>query len=404
MGGDHLHVVEWHNGDKLWSPFSDAEMKRRQAGLRAWMAINEIDTALLTSHHAINYYSGWLYCAFGRTYGMVIDHGQATTISAALDGGHPWRRSHGGNVSYTDRRRDNFFSVARQLTQGARRIAIEFDHVTLDLRRLLEEALPGVTFVDVGEAAMWMRTIKSDEEIALIRTGGAIAVDAAQAAQASIRPGLAEHDIATLMTRTMTERIADAFPYVELMDSWSWFRSGINTDGAHNPVSNRKIARGDILGLAAFPMLFGYCAPLGRTLFCGDVDGHSRTIWTTVNTIHRQAIELVRPGTRCSDIARQLNAMLAEADLAERRVLGHGRSLGIVGPHFGREGEVDLSEDNDTELAPGMVVSVDLMVTLPDGHPGAGGYCERDTVIVGAEGSELATPFAAGPAHLLVSN
>jgi hypothetical protein len=32
---DMLHVTKWHNGDKRWSPFSDAEMTRRQNDIRA---------------------------------------------------------------------------------------------------------------------------------------------------------------------------------------------------------------------------------------------------------------------------------------------------------------------------------------------------------------------------------
>lgn len=58
MTEDMLHVMEWHNGDKDFSPFSDAEMKRRQDDVRRWMAQNDVDAALFTSYHCINYYSG----------------------------------------------------------------------------------------------------------------------------------------------------------------------------------------------------------------------------------------------------------------------------------------------------------------------------------------------------------
>ena len=89
MSDDMLHVMEWHNGEKEFSPFSDAEMQRRQDSIRPWMADNDVDAVLFTSHHCINYYSGWLYCYFGRKYGLVIDHEKATTISAGIDGGQP---------------------------------------------------------------------------------------------------------------------------------------------------------------------------------------------------------------------------------------------------------------------------------------------------------------------------
>ena len=140
-------------------------MQRRQDSIRPWMADNDVDAVLFTSHHCINYYSGWLYCYFGRKYGLVIDQEKATTISAGIDGGQPWRRSFGRNITYTDWRRDNFFRAVRQFTGGVKRLGIEFDHIHLDYRRQLEEELPGVEFVDAGAQSMWTRTIKSDEEI-----------------------------------------------------------------------------------------------------------------------------------------------------------------------------------------------------------------------------------------------
>ncbi|WP_413687356.1 aminopeptidase P family N-terminal domain-containing protein [Rhodobacter sp. Har01] len=149
-----LHVMEWRNGDKALSPFSEAEMKRRQDDLRGWMAANEVDAGLLTSFHGITYHSGWLFCCFGRNYGMVIPQGNGTPISAGIDGGQPWRRSFGGNITYTDWRRDNFHRAVRQLTPGVKRLRIEFDRVSLDDRKALEAALPGVEVVDIAIASM----------------------------------------------------------------------------------------------------------------------------------------------------------------------------------------------------------------------------------------------------------
>ena len=59
------------------------------------------------------------------------------------------------------------------------------------------------------------------------------------------------------------------------MDTWVWFQSGINTDGAHNPKTNRKIRKGEILSLNTFPMISGYYTALERTLFLDNVDDES---------------------------------------------------------------------------------------------------------------------------------
>ena len=95
-------LAAWHIGDKVYRPFSDAEMTRRQDAVRDWMAEHDVDAALFTSYHCINYYSGWLYCGFGRRFGMVITADAATTISTGTDGGPSWRRSFADNIAYTD--------------------------------------------------------------------------------------------------------------------------------------------------------------------------------------------------------------------------------------------------------------------------------------------------------------
>ena len=39
----------------------------------------------------------------------------------------------------------------------------------------------------------------------------------------------------------MEREIAKTYPDAEYMDTWVWFQSGLNTDGAHNPKTNRKL-------------------------------------------------------------------------------------------------------------------------------------------------------------------
>ena len=76
------------------------------------MADDAIDAVLFTSYHNINYYDDFLYCAFGRPYGLVVSQERTTSISANIDGGQPWRRGLGDNLVYTDWQRDNFYRAS----------------------------------------------------------------------------------------------------------------------------------------------------------------------------------------------------------------------------------------------------------------------------------------------------
>ncbi|MEC7243283.1 MAG: M24 family metallopeptidase, partial [Pseudomonadota bacterium] len=58
--------------------------------------------------------------------------------------------------------------------------------------------------------------------------------------------------------------------------------------------------------------------------------------------------------------------------------------------------------DIDTILQPGMVISMEPMLTIPDGQPGAGGYREHDILIITEDGNEKITEFPYGPAHNII--
>ncbi len=396
-------LIEYQNGARVKPTFTAAEMERRHAALRGHMAENRIDAALLTSYHCVNYYGDFLYCQFGRRYGLVIDQDKVTSISAGIDGGQPWRRTAGENIVYTDWRRDNYFQAVRELTGNVKRLGIEFDHVNLDLLDLLKSEFPDCEFVDIASAAMRMRMIKSTEEIAHITEMARIADLGGAACAEAISVGVGEYEVALHSTQAMVHEIARTWPHAELMDTWTWFQSGINTDGAHNPVTSRRLERGDILSLNCFPMVAGYYVALERTMFCETATDEDIRLWEINCRVHDRGKELLVPGARCSDIAKELNALYAEHDLLQYRSFGYGHSFGVLCHYYGREAGLELREDCETVLEEGMVVSMEPMIMIPDGRPGAGGYREHDILVMTGDGAENITGYSYGPEHNIIS-
>ena len=66
------NFFELKNGSKVKLPFTDKEYKNRSNKLREEMSKNNLDMIILTSMHNIAYYTGFIYCSFGRPYGCVI--------------------------------------------------------------------------------------------------------------------------------------------------------------------------------------------------------------------------------------------------------------------------------------------------------------------------------------------
>ena len=77
------------NGDKAKLPFSKKEYHQRVDKLRSVMEKNNLEMIILTSMHNIAYYTGFIYCSFGRPYGCVITSKKISTISANIDASQP---------------------------------------------------------------------------------------------------------------------------------------------------------------------------------------------------------------------------------------------------------------------------------------------------------------------------
>ena len=397
-------LKEIPNGEKVTGTFSENEMQARLDSLRTVMSDIGMDSVLFTSIHNINYYSDFLYCSFGRPYGLVITADKATTISANIDAGQPYRRTYGENLVYTDWRRDNYTKAVIELIGDSKKIGIEFDHVNLSLFEKLQDSLANSEMIDISQACMKLRMIKSNEEIELIRQGARIADIGGSACVEAISEGVPEYQVALHSTQAMVSEIAATFPHLELMDTWTWFQSGINTDGAHNPVTSRQIAKGDILSLNCFPMISGYYTALERTLFYKELTDENIRLWEINCQVHDVGKELLKPGAVCGDIAKQLNEIYLEHDLLKYRTFGYGHSFGVLSHYFGREAGLELREDIETVLEASMVISMEPMITIPEGEPGAGGYREHDILLITEEGNENFTGFPYGPENNVVSN
>ena len=393
------------NGEKAKLPFSNEEYNQRLNKLRSIMDKDNLDMIILTSMHNIAYYSGFIYCSFGRPYGCIITENKIVTISANIDASQPWRRSHCENIIYTDWKKDNFLKAITSIIDEnkiPKNIGIENDHITLEMNEKIQSIFSTSALTDISKKLMKLRMIKSKEEIEIIKNGARIADIGGEEIVKNIKEGATELEIAITGRDKMEKEIAKTYPDAEYMDTWVWFQSGINTDGAHNPKTNRKLVNGDILSLNTFPMISGYYTALERTLFLDNVNDESLKAWEANVKVHKRGLELIKPGVKCSDICNELNELFAELGYLQYRTFGYGHSFGVLSHFYGREAGLELREDIDTILEENMVISMEPMILIPEGNPGAGGYREHDILVIGKNSAENITKFPFGPEHNVI--
>ena len=398
---------ELKNGSKVKLSFTDKEYKNRLEKIRKTMSNSNIDMIILTSMHNVAYYTGFIYCSFGRPYGCVVTQKKIVTISANIDASQPWRRSHCENIIYTDWKRDNFLKAIVSIIgkeDPPKTIGIENDHVTLEIKDKLNSIFSFSNFKNISTQLMNIRMIKSQEEIEIIKNGARIADLGAEEMVKHIKTGESELEIAIVGRDKMEREIAKTYPDAEYMDTWVWFQSGINTDGAHNPKTNRRLMSGDILSLNTFPMILGYYTALERTLFVDHVDEASLKAWEANVKVHKKGLDLIKPGAKCSEICEELNDLFAHLGYLQYRTFGYGHSFGVLSHFYGRETHLELREDIETVLEKNMVMSMEPMIMIPEGKPGAGGYREHDILVIKEDGVENITKFPFGPEKNVINN
>lgn len=130
----------FHQGEKLL-PFKAEEYEARLKRLRADMVDAGVEVCVFTSMHNVAYYSGFLYCSFGRPYALVVTPTESVTFSAGIDAAQPWRRSHGDNITYTDWRRNNFWRAILSVAGAGKVVGFEGDHLSVTQMALMDEFL-----------------------------------------------------------------------------------------------------------------------------------------------------------------------------------------------------------------------------------------------------------------------
>ena len=147
-----------------------------------------------------------------------------------------------------------------------------------------------------------------------------------------------------------------------------------------------------IMNIAIFAILLSLKSSKG---FVEKIDESSLKAWEANVKVHNRGLELIKPGAKCSEICTELNELFAELGYIQYRTFGYGHSFGMLSHFYGREAGLELREDIETVLEKNMVISMEPMIMIPEGKPGAGGYRESPGT---ASGSYTVSPRGAAPA------
>lgn len=260
---------------------------------------------------------------------------------------------------------------------GLRSLAFEKSSITVADWEHLRENAPSIELKGVSGWVETLRRIKDEGEIAAIREAIAIAERAFERFRDEVRPGRHEQELADLLESLLKAEGArgPAFPTI--------VAAGKNAALPHyQPSREAVLGEDDLLlvdwGASGSP----YKSDLTRVLATGKVSPKFQEVYRSVLAAQKRAIAAIRPGVSAQAVDAEARQAIQEAGFGDHfnHGLGHGFGIQIhERPFLGRE--------PDETLEPGMVVTVEPGVYLPDW----GGIRIEDDVLVTTTGTERLT-------------
>ena len=212
-----------------------------------------------------------------------------------------------------------------------------------------------------------LRAVKEPEELGFIFEATRLTEAAFEYAQATIRPGITEKELAWELERFLRERGSESLPFDLII------ASGPNSALPHAKPSERNIVAGEPILIDIGAKLSGYCSDLSRTLCLGKPDGTFTTIYQVVLGAQLTALAMIEAdmdGKTADSLAR---TVIEEAGYGEAFGHGLGHGTGLSAHESPR-----LAADSSDILKDGMVFTVEPGIYIP----GWGGIRIEDMVVL----------------------
>lgn len=218
----------------------------------------------------------------------------------------------------------------------------------------LRDALPEWELVDSRELVNWVRVVKSDAEIGLMRQAGKVCTAAMTSAIDALEPGRPLNEVAAevLAAQAIGAEGADGdYPAIVPM-----FPRGEGADTPHLTWTADRIGDGEAVSIELAGVHRRYHAPLARTVSLGrpsaDLDRLAQVTIEGLNAV----LEVLVPGSTPADAIEVWNRVLRREGFEKASRLGY--SIGIGYPPDWGEHTVSLRAEDRTELQHNMTFHV----------------------------------------------
>jgi len=261
---------------------------------------------------------------------------------------------------------------------GTRRLGFESVRMTchqhrefskeLEKRNIAIELFPSLDLIEN------QRICKDPTEIEAIRKALSLTESVFVDFIKTVAPGNSEKTLAWELEKRLRQAGADALSFPTIV------AAGPNSALPHAVPTDRPVQPGEPILFDFGIRLNGYCSDISRMVYIGEPDETYKKIYETVLEAQQKATRTIAPGQSTKDVDETARGHITTMGYGDNFGHGLGHGVGLAIHEAPR-----LSPLKESQLAPGMVTTVEPGIYIPDW----GGVRLENMVVVTETGVEV---------------
>ena len=265
-------------------------------------------------------------------------------------------------------------------------IGVEMDshYFTAFCYEKLKQGLPNANIKDSKRLVNWVRLIKSDAEINLMKGAAKISESAMKVAMDSINPGVRQCDAVAEIQRALfrgTPEIGGEYASIAVL-----LPTGKGTSASHLTATDEKFVKGEATVVELSGVTKRYHCPMARTVHLGKPEQKKIDAMKATNEALNEGISVAKPGNTADDVAQKFWGVLDKYNIKKESRTGY--SIGIGYPPDWGEHTLNIYKGDKTILKPNVCFHMIAVMQFGDW-----GVEASEAIRVTENGSELFCNF-----------
>ena len=245
---------------------------------------------------------------------------------------------------------DYLVEIIKQKKWDKLNIALEMDshYFTAFCYEKIKTGLPNAKIKDAERLVNWVRVVKSDSEIQLMKSAARITEKGMKTAFESINPDVRQCDAIAAIQKTLfsgTPEFGGDYPSIATL-----LPTGKGTSASHLTATEDKFVSGEASIIEISGVFKRYHCPMARTVLLGKKDQKKIDTMKATNEALDAGIEATKPGNTADDVAQKFWKVLDKYGIKKESRTGY--SIGIGYPPDWGEHTLNIQKGDKTVLQP----------------------------------------------------